>query len=261
MRMSARGVWPLRAALLVAMLALSVGAAGCIVLEGEDVPAWLSGSVETTTVEVEAPPQSGAPAPTGSHGDGREVLMMGRSVMAGWFEHWGYDGSGPVLEDGYALYLREVSGPPDIGRDAAGAIAALPDGTIVVFKLCFVDFWAADSADVSANVEENMGYVREVEAACAARGLPLVVGNALPMVRGEMTPGRAQAHRAFNEALAAFAAEKGPDVTVLDLYGTLAGSDGSLPRGLALSPDDSHLNDVAYLELDDELFGVLAGVE
>ncbi len=61
--------------------------------------------------------------PHGSH-HGTEVLMMGRSVMGGWFEHWGYDWNEPVTRDGYLLYYREVATPPDIGTDAASAIAA-----------------------------------------------------------------------------------------------------------------------------------------
>lgn len=243
-------------AFVILAVMLTLGLSGCIEREGGEPPSWLSSSAEETQEPAEEPE---TPAPEGAHGHGTEVFMMGRSVMGGWFEHWGYDWEDPVLRDGYALYYREIMGPPDIGDDAASAVAELPPDTIVFFKLCFVDFWASSPGDVNANVEENMGYVRQVQAACEEQGLTLVVGNALPQVVGDTSPLLVRTHRAYNDALDQFASEHA-DVVVFDLYGLLAGQDGSLPKGLAVSPDDSHLNNVAYNVLDEAFFPLLDSV-
>lgn len=242
--------------LLLAGVALST--AGCRSGEGVAPPDWLPVSAEATGTDAEEP--DAPPAPEGSHGHGSEVLMMGRSVMAGWFDHWRYDYNSPVLRDGYALYYREVAGPPQIGTDAAAALAEVPEGTIVFFKLCFVDFWASSSADIAVNAEENLGYVRQVRDACEARGLTLVVGNALPQVSGSTTRELAETHLVYNAGLEALAAESA-DMTVFDMYGILAGDSGVLPKGLAVSPVDSHLNEVAYNMLDEEFFTLLDGLE
>ena len=38
-----------------------------------------------------------------SAGGTAQVLMMGRSVMGGWFESWGWDWESPVNKDGFEL--------------------------------------------------------------------------------------------------------------------------------------------------------------
>lgn len=238
---------------VIVALAVAVGlvaaTGGCVSGEGNPPPEWLPGG----PAQQQAPDPDAPPTPEGAHGHGTEVFMMGRSVMSGWFESWGYDHTSPVLRDGFALYYHEVPGPPDIGTEAAAAVADLPPGTIVFFKLCFVDF-------SPGNAEENLGYVRQVLDACEARGLTLVVGNALPQVRGASTPELADTHLAYNAGLEQMAA--GSDtMAVFDLYSLLAGQDGTLPVGLAVSPDDSHLNHVAYSVLDEAFFEFLAGLQ
>lgn len=247
---------------LLLACATALALAGCVQLSPEDVPDWalpegVSGEPTTTPPpESSGDGSSAYPLPRGHHGI--EVLMLGRSVMQGWFSHWDWNGRDPVLRDGYALYYAEVEGPPGIARSAGSWIEQVPDGTIVVFKLCFVDFEADSSGDVEAKLAENAGYAEEIVAATRGRDITLVLDTALPRVVGETTPALAELHRRYNERLTALAtANEG--VYVLDLYGALE-SDGALPRGLAVSPDDSHLNDVAYQVLDEELFGLLDGI-
>ncbi len=206
-----------------------------------------------------APADSGsgeAPQPDPSvyphAGDGSEVLMLGRSVMRGWFDHWGYSGSGPVTVEGYALYYGEIAGPPDIATSAIEKISQVPDGTTVFFKLCFVDFEAYSADDVEARLAENAGYAEQVVAATRGRDITLILGNALPRVAGETTPELAELHEGYNRRLDELAQAE-ENVHVFDLYGNLA-TNGVLPKGLAVSPDDSHLNDVAYSVLDEAFF-------
>ncbi len=248
-----------RCAMVCLLLAgVALGMAGCIVTEGTAPPEWMASSENASDTGDAA--QDSPPAPEGSHGHGSEVLMMGRSVMAGWFDHWEYDGNSPVLRDGYALYYREVAGPPDIGSDAAAAIAETPEGTIVFFKLCFVDFWASNDADVQANVDECIGYVNQVRAACEGRNITLVVGNALPQHLAATTPALVKTHLGYNAALEQLDAED-DQMVVFDVYSLLADHNGAVYRGLALSSDDSHLNDVAYQVLDEEFFALLDGLD
>jgi hypothetical protein len=182
--------------------------------------------------------------------------MLGRSVMRGWFEHWGWDGDGPVYDHGFAFSYAEVASPPDIAEDAAAEIAAVEPGTIVVFKLCFVDFWASSAGEVDANVDECLGYASRVVDAAEERGVRLVLGNALPKVRGETTAALLDAHALYNAGIEELARGR-DDVVVLDLHGALVGHDGALAKGLAVSPEDSHLNDEAYSLLDGELYEAL----
>lgn len=244
-----------RKALAVAfVLAAITLASGCVRVPVDKVPEWARPknvvTETTTTASPSGESTSGIALPTGHHGI--EVLMLGRSVTRGWFDHWGYNGRDPVLRDGYALYYAELAPPPDIATSAAGYIAQVPAGTIVFFKLCYVDFEASSAAQVKAKLAENVGYVEKVIAAARAQGVTLVIGNALPRVAGETTRELVDLHEQYNKRLDELAAaNKG--VYVFDLYGTLA-TDAVLPRGLAVSPDDSHLNDVAYQVLDEAFF-------
>ena len=200
-----------------------------------------------------------ASTPTAPADTETDVLMLGRSVMQGWFDHWGRDGDSPVSRDGYTLRYGEIASPPDIARSAEDRIANTPDGTIVFFKLCFVDFESYSSADTEARLAEDLGYVSQVVDAAHDRGCVLVLGTALPRVRAETNPDLTELHERYNAELEAIAADR-PDVRVFDLYGTLAAPDGSLDADFAASPEDSHLNDRAYDALDAEFFALLDGI-
>ncbi len=250
-----------RTLLVAVLLGLAPSATACIEFETplEDVPAWLlpEGSDETADASGESGSEEDGPGmPTGAHGHGDEVLMLGRSVMYGWFEHWGWDGDSSVKDQGYAFYYGELDAPPDIAESAAGYIAEAPEHTIVFFKLCFADFWATSPEAVGSNVEEDLGYVQSVVEATQARGLPLVIGNALPSVASDTTPSLVETHLGYNAGLEEIAAGY-DDVYVFDQYSVVTSSDGTLIRGYAVDPSDSHLNEVAYADLDQAFFSFL----
>ncbi len=251
----------LRAAFILAALSITISAfTGCMWAPLEHIPEWLRPTeFEHRTVEEPASDvedQSGYAFPEGDQ-HGIEVLMLGRSVMRSWFDHWRWDGRGPYSHSGYFFYYAEVDTPPAIAESAAGYIARAPDGTVVVFKLCFADFEAHSASDVESKLAENLGYVRQVVDAAEVRGIKLILGNALPRVAAETTAELVDLHERYNDELDAIAAAKA-DVYVLDLYGPLVSAHGSvLARGLAISPSDSHLNGLAYQELDVELRATL----
>lgn len=252
--------WGARVLFAATLMALAVAPAGCIPLQGEEPPDWLNVQPETSeTIQTESEPTE-APAPGDAHGHGTEVLMMGRSVMEGWFEHWGWDGERPVIRDGYALYYRSLPSPPEIGSAAAAEIAKVPDGTVVFFKLCFEDFYADSETDIEPALAEAVGYARQAVEAASGRDVTLVLGNALPRVRSQTSAALVGLHERYNASLEQLAADHA-NVAVFDQYSVLAGHDGSLSRGLALTPDDSHLNDVAYQALDAEFFPLLTSLE
>ena len=187
---------------------------------------------------------AGAGLPDGTSGT-PELLMMGRSVVADWFVHWGWDGVGPAERDGHAVYYGQLQEPPAVGTSAAALIGQVPAGTVLYFQLSFEDFGADDE-----NLDENLGYVRQVADAADAGGMALILGNALPRVRAETTPELVKSHVRYNEALEGIAAAN-HSVIVFDQYDVLASpQDGSLRKGFAVDLDDSHLTEAAYKELD-----------
>jgi hypothetical protein len=194
--------------------------------------------------------------PYGAHGHGTEVILLGRSVMYGLFDHWGWDGDNPVLDEGYAFYYGELDSPPAIADSAAQYIENAPDGTVVFFKLCFVDFWARSPGDVDANLQENLSYARQVTDAAVEAGIPLVLMTALPETAANTNAALVDLHERYNSGIRDLAADS-EDVHVFDIYGVLADQTGALSRGLAVTPTDAHLTNVAYIEIDEELTGFL----
>lgn len=205
----------------------------------------------------------------GEEGNGDEftrgenvVYMCGRSVLGGWFEHWGwdYDYENPVLFGSYDLVYEEMDVPPgivDTAVEAARAAAESGAGT-VFFKFCFEDFAGGDEYGAQENLEDNMRMVEEVaEAVVEEEGLNLIVGNALPMVREYTDEWLVWNHREYNRFLEGLADAYGGRVVVLDLYGTLSASGGWLRPEYAADAYDSHLNEAAYDALDSELAEIL----
>ncbi len=246
---------PMIAAALMAALTVSWVASGCAWVPVERVPEWLRPTeVERRTVEepVSDVEDISYAFPDGTH-HGVEVLMLGRSVMRGWFDYWGWDGRGPHVHFGFAFYYAELESPPAIGDSAVRHIEHVPDGTLVVFKLCFADFEAHSASDVDTTLAENLGYVRNVVEAASKRDIKLILGNALPRVAAETTAELVELHERYNREIDEIAAAH-RDVYALDLHGPLVSAHGSvLARGLAVSASDSHLNHLAYRELDEEL--------
>ena len=192
----------------------------------------------------------------------RTIYMCGRSVLGGWFDHWGwdYDPGNPVRFGQYYLVYREMDVPPgitDSATDAARAAAAAGSRTMF-FKLCFVDFVGGDEYSARENLQGNEDIIRAVvETALEEEGLTLILGNALPTVREYTDDWLVWNHREYNRFLADLAGDSGGRIVILDLYGTLAAPGGWLLPEYAADPYDSHLNDAAYEALDAELGKIL----
>ncbi|GAB4279025.1 MAG: hypothetical protein Kow0056_11870 [Coriobacteriia bacterium] len=184
------------------------------------------------------------------------VLMLGRSVMGGWFAHWGWDWESQVSREGYALDRGELSPPPEIADVACEYIAEAPAGAIVFFKFCFEDFWGEGGEASRQQLEDMKVWVMQVADCARDHGMPIVIGNALPKVAQYTDSPLVEQHEAFNEWLEEFASGR-TEVYVVDQYSVLAGPDGALRPEFALSEDDSHLNETAYEALDPVLFATL----
>ena len=241
---------PPRVMLAVFMLVALCGA-GCVSPDGpaaeQSPPTGTTGQASTTAGGSDAGPKA--------------VLMLGRSVMWGWFKHWGWDGSiesMPVAKDGYSLTYREIATPPDIAASAAGFMDQAPEGSVVFFKFCFDDFPGAE--DAVHRFEEQKDWIASIVAKAEARHQRLIIGNALPKADVSSDPTLVAEHREFNEWLKDYASNSGGTVHVYDFYGVLADSDGSLKPEYASSADDSHPNDRGYAALDPSFFALLADV-
>jgi hypothetical protein len=184
------------------------------------------------------------------------VYMLGRSVMAGWFSHWG---GSPYSQDRFTLEYHEVQSPPDIVTSAQAIVDSLTlcDQPVLFFKLCFVDFVGGDSTSAQENLDRNLGYVDSVYAAATQRGLKMIVGNALPQVANATDQWLVWNHRHYNQRLLDLAAQHLDTLQVFDLYSVLADSSGNLKSGYATSADDSHPNDAGYTALDSAFFPFL----
>jgi hypothetical protein len=195
--------------------------------------------------------------------DGADVVYMcGRSVLGGWFEHWGwdYDPEDPVSFGSYELVYAEMDTPPGIVDTAIDAAreAAENGGGMMFFKFCFEDFVGGDEYEARENLEDNMRMVSDVvEAAVGEEGLTLIIGNALPMVQEYTDEWLVWNHREYNRFLEELADAYGGRVIILDLYGTLSTSGGWLRPEYAEDTYDSHLNDAAYDALDLKLAEIL----
>jgi len=237
----------LRVMLAVVVLAALFGA-GC---GSQGKPATKQPPSEDRTAQVAAAGDS-------SGAGTKPVLMLGRSVMWGWFKHWGWDGSiesMPLAKNGYSLTYREIATPPDIAASAAGFMEEAPEGSVVFFKFCFDDFPGGE--DAVARFEQQKEWVAQVAAKAEERGQPLIIGNALPKVSAATDPTLVAEHKEFNAWLEEFANGSGGKVRVYDFYGMLAAPDGALTAEYATSADDSHPNDEGYSQLDPSLFSLL----
>ncbi len=187
-------------------------------------------------------PSTGAPT-AGS------VTMCGRSVMYGWLQAWGYQGSGKVSHDGYTFDYGELDGS-NIVDSFKEKVDGLPAGSVVFFKFCFVDFDGSNLTEREGQVDEVIDFARQ-------KGLKLIIGNALPVREQDAPDGITDEYREFNEYLEQKASSN-PGVWVYDFYGVLAGPDGFLKAGY--DTGDSHPNDKAYTALDATFFPLLGRV-
>lgn len=190
-------------------------------------------------------------------GSGKKVFMLGRSVMNGWFRHWNpEDPYQPVKKNGYTLYYKEISGPPDIVTSTEEKLAEADNNTIIFFKFCFVDFVGGSGQEIQSNLSDNQKYVEQVYEAVNNKGLKLIIGNALPQVDNVTDNFMVDNHDQFNEWLEGFASSH-ENVKIFDQYGILADDQGNLRAEYATNPDDSHPNEAGYKEMDAPFFELL----
>ncbi len=184
------------------------------------------------------------------------VYMIGRSVTAGWFAHWG---GSPYVRDRFTLVFHRVLPPPDIVAGAQAIIDSLTicQAPVIFFKLCFVDFAGGDSATAQANLDRNVGYVDSVLAAAMRRGLRMIVGNALPKVADSTDQWLVWNHLHYNQRLLDLAAAHSDSLRVFDMYSVLADSAGNLNPAYATSAGDSRPSEAGYSALDSAFFPFL----
>jgi hypothetical protein len=187
---------------------------------------------------------------------GAMVYMLGRSVMGGWFSHWGTD---PYTWGRFTLEYHEVQSPPDIVTSAQAIIDSLTlcDQPVLFFKLCFVDFVGGDSTSAQENLDRNAIYVDSVYAAANRRGLKMIASNALPQVANATDQWLVWNHHQYNQRLLDLAAQHPDTLEVFDLYSVLADSAGNLNPAYATNSGDSHPNDAGYTALDSAFFPFL----
>ncbi len=184
------------------------------------------------------------------------VYMLGRSVMAGWFSHWGAD---PFINGRFTLEYHVVQSPPEIVASVQAIIDSLLlcDQPIIFFKLCFVDFVGGDSLSAQENLDRNVNYVDSVYAAASNRGLKMIAGNALPQVASATDEWLVWNHRAYNQKLLTLASQHPGTLQVFDMYSVLADSAGNLDPAYATNSGDSHPNEAGYAALDAAFFPFL----
>lgn len=193
--------------------------------------------------------------------DKQKVLMMGRSVMEGWFVHWGStsDFSKPVQHGGFVFYYKVLDVPPDIVDSVKKYLDEDKDNnSIVFFKLCFDDFQGSSKSEAKANLTRNKKYIQGVyDLVAKERGLKLIIGNALPKVKEATDSQLVWNEQSYNSWLQQFAQEHQNEVYIFDQYSVLADPQGNLKKEYAVDEYDSHPNDKAYSALDDSFFNFL----
>ncbi len=192
-------------------------------------------------------------------GDKVKVYMMGRSVMTGWFEYWGYDWTNPVIKKDYVLYFKELETPPEIIDSAQSIVNEIEEKeALVFFKFCFDDFWAGSKDEARESLSEKKEYILEVyELTCRENDYKLIIGNALPKVKIYTDKNLVWLEKEYNQWLEKFANKHKEDVYIFDQYSVLTDKKGNLKNSYALSEEDSHLNEKAYKALDINFFKLL----
>lgn len=190
-------------------------------------------------------------------------MMLGRSVMGGWFTHWTGDTSRPYDKDGFSLYYREIDGPDGIIDSVKSRVDEdAGKASIIFFKLCFVDFNGDDRDSARSNLERNESYVkRAFDIVVTQGGKKLVIGNALPQVKSATSDDLVWNHREYNKWLDDFAASHAGAVWIFNEYGVLADGNGFLKSGYETASDDSHPNDAGYAAMDGPLFELLKTIQ
>jgi hypothetical protein len=217
--------------------------------------AFGAGAQDLNGVAVAEPFAAGfTTADTGTYAP--QIYMMGRSLMQGWFGHWG---SNPGYHRQFTLHYRELPPLSDVVRSVRALIDTATGNinSVIFFKLSQTDFRGGNESIAQANIDRNLGYVARVYDTVVTVGkMRLIVGNALPQVSAATDSWLVWNHHRYNELLADFAV-RNDSVKILDFYSVLADSKGALKSKYAVSDQDSHLNDEGYYALDTPLFRLL----
>ncbi len=202
-------------------------------------------------------------------GDTHTIYMLGRSVMEGWFEHWGWDSDDnhPVVHGRFTLYHRTVEPPDGDPETMVNSVREIVDnipsgqGAEVFFKLCFADFVGSSQSEAQANLTRNQGIVEGVyDIVVDENGHRLIVGNALPVPSNWIDEYIVWNQTQYNQWLLNLQSQHSGTVFVFDLYGILAGPTGAVRDEYTDGePDDAHLNTAGYNALDDQFFGFVEG--
>ncbi len=190
--------------------------------------------------------------------------MLGRSVLEGWFVHWGWDwdDTHPVVRDSFTIYHRYNAGPDegmvDTTRSIVGHIPSTPK-PVIFFKLCFVDFTGGTQADADANLSRNKAIVDSVyKIVVTDRGYQLIIGNALPVPSGSIDQYIVWSQTQYNSYLSTLHTQHPNQVFVFDFYSVLAGTNGAIKNEYTDGePDDAHLNEAGYNAIDTPFFNFL----
>jgi hypothetical protein len=194
-------------------------------------------------------------------GQERTVIMLGRSVMEGWFAHWGWDHQNPIKKGRFTLEYHEISPPPDIVNSVKQTMDNLPaeKKDIIFFKFCFDDF--EGDVDANSNLERNKKYIEEIhQIVVENHQAKLIIGNALPKVIKNTDIYLVWNHQQFNSWLNDLWKEHPENVTVFNMYDKLSNEMGALKKEFTDDLSDSHLNDRGYEALDESFFDILGNL-
>lgn len=203
--------------------------------------------------------QAMAPKRSDSSGPATHVMMLGRSVMSGWNDHWSRNNGQPFKDAGFNLYYSDIDSPDGMMDSVKGRLDEdKGKAEIIFFKLCFDDFQSGDKATAVDNLKRNKGLVQKAyQIVVVDHGKKLIIGNALPKVKDATDKDLIWNHKQYNQWLNEFASTHSGQVFIFDEYGVLAGLDGSLKSEYASAGDDSHPNDDGYDALDGPFLALL----
>ena len=185
------------------------------------------------------------------------ILMLGRSVMGGWFSHWG-DWQ-HVTRDGYELFYGEMDSPPEIANSAIRIINQRNvDATwAVFFKFCFVDFDVYSQQEAQQRLNENKALLEQVRQEVRTnKKAYLIIGTALPEVSENSNQHIKWLHQQFNSWVKTLPPTDSR-IKVFDLHAFLVDGNGNLRNDYKAGNYDSHLNNKAYNALDQQFFPFL----
>jgi hypothetical protein len=250
------------------MKRLCIGLVALLVLVVFITSIGCSSPQATPTTDETATPTSSEPTPApGTEVISRNIYMMGRSVLEGWFKHWQweYDDNAPVSHGEFQLFHRYVEGPDNGAQVMVNSVKqnlkdiSANQKPVIFFKLCFIDFYGSSQEEADLNLQRNEGIVDSVyDIVVNQYGYTLILGNALPRTAQETEQYLISNHQEYNQYLESLQSQHPGVVLVFDMYSILADPNtGGIKSKYATGSDDAHLNDKGYDALDTAFFDFL----